>query len=76
MMDATAAMRSKRWWPGCYWSSGCAVVYVESRRFKEGVYERLAARRGLRVLHLEAGDVKNDVFVGKVRAAVGDDDAR
>ena len=50
--------------------------YVESRRFKEGVYERLAARRGIRVLHLEAGDVEDDVFMEKVRAAVGNDDMR
>jgi hypothetical protein len=39
------------------------------RRFKERVYEQLAAQRGVRVLHLEAGDVENDVFVGKVQAA-------
>ena len=45
--------------------------YVESRRFKEGVYERLAAQRGVRVLHLEAGDVENDVFIVKMRIAVG-----
>jgi len=44
--------------------------YVESRRFREQVYERLAAQRGIRVLHLEAGDVENDVFVGKLRAAI------
>jgi len=49
--------------------------YVESRRFKEQVYKRLAAQRGIRVLHLEAGDVENDVLVGKVRAAVGSSDA-
>ena len=55
-----------------YWGRD-GPEYVESRRFKEGVYERLVARRGLRVLHLEAGDVKNDVFMGKVRAAIGDD---
>lgn len=50
--------------------------YVESRRFKERVYERLAAQRGVRVLHLEAGDVENDVFVGKVQAVIGNNDTR
>jgi hypothetical protein len=43
---------------------------MESRRFKEAVYERLAGQCGVRVLHLEDGDVENDVFVGKVRAAI------
>jgi hypothetical protein len=41
-------------------------LYVESRQFKEQVYERLARRRGLQVLHLEAGDVE------KVRTATDD----
>jgi len=50
--------------------------YVESRRFKEQVYERLAAQRGVRVLHLEAGDVENDVFMEKVQEAIGDNEAR
>lgn len=44
--------------------------YVESRRFKERVYERLAAQRGIRVLHLEAGDVEDDVFMEKVKVAI------
>jgi hypothetical protein len=44
--------------------------YVESRRFKEEVYEQLVTRRGVQVLHLEAGDVKNDVFVGKIQAVI------
>ncbi|MBN1813570.1 MAG: hypothetical protein JXA14_17155 [Anaerolineae bacterium] len=42
---------------------------MESRRFKERAYKRLAEQRGVRVLHLEAGDVENDVFVGKAQAA-------
>ena len=50
--------------------------YVESRRFKEGVYERLAAQRGIRVLYLEAGDVENDVFVGRIQAVIDSDDAK
>jgi len=50
--------------------------YVESRRFKEGVYERLAAQRGVCVLHLEAGDVENDVFVGKIQAVISNNDTR
>jgi hypothetical protein len=37
--------------------------YVESRRFKEQVYERLADQRGVQVLHLEAGDVEHDLFL-------------
>jgi len=44
--------------------------YVESRRFKEQVYEQLVAQRGIRALHLEAGDVEDDVFMGKVQAAI------
>lgn len=44
--------------------------YVESRRFKEAVYEQLAAKRGIWVSHLEAGDVENDVFMGKLRDAL------
>lgn len=48
--------------------------YVESRRFKERVYERLADQRGVRVLHLEARDVENDVFMGKIEAALSPDD--
>jgi hypothetical protein len=43
---------------------------VESRRFKEAVYEQLMAKRGIRVSHLEAGDVENDVFMGKLRDAL------
>jgi len=49
--------------------------YVESRRFKERVYERLADQRGVRVLHLDAGDVENDVFVGKIQAVIDSDSA-
>jgi hypothetical protein len=48
---------------------------VESRRFKEQVCERLAMQRGVRVLHLEAGDVENDVFVRKIQAVIDSDDA-
>lgn len=44
--------------------------YVESRRFKEEVYDRLADQRCVRVLHLEAGDVENDVFMEKVHARI------
>jgi len=44
--------------------------YVESRRFKEQVYERLAARRSVRVLHLEAGDVQNDLFVEEIQQEI------
>lgn len=58
-----------------YWGRSDAD-YVESRQFKEHVYEQLAAQRGLRVLHLEAGDVENDVFMGKVRAAIESRSAR
>ena len=50
--------------------------YVESRQFREQVYERLATQRGIRVLHLEAGDVENDVFVGKVKAVMGSNGAK
>lgn len=49
---------------------------IESRRFKEGVYEQLADQRGVRVLHLEAGDVEDDVFMGKVLAAIGNGDTK
>jgi hypothetical protein len=38
------------------------------------VYERLADQRGVRVLHLEARDVENDVFMGKIEAALSPDD--
>lgn len=40
------------------------------------MYEQLAQQRSVRVLHLEAEDVENDVFVGKVRAVIGDDGTR
>jgi hypothetical protein len=49
--------------------------YVESRRFKEGVYEKLAVQRGVRVLDLEAGDVENDEFMRKVQAVIDDSGA-
>lgn len=45
---------------------------VESRRFKVPVYKRLARQRGLRVLHLEAGDVENDLLIEEVRTATDD----
>jgi hypothetical protein len=48
-----------------YWGRDDAE-YVESRRFKEQVYDRLTAQRGVRVLHLEAGDVENDEFLRKI----------
>jgi hypothetical protein len=49
--------------------------YIESRRFKEGIYEKLAVRRGIQVLHLEAGDEQNDVFMEKIEVAIGEDAA-
>jgi len=39
------------------------------------VHERLSHQRGIRVLHLEARDVENDVFVKKVQAVIGNRDA-
>ena len=47
--------------------------YVESQRYKEEVYEQLAQQRGVQVLHLEAGDVENDVFLGRVQAAISNE---
>lgn len=35
------------------------------QRFKEQVYEGLAAQRDIRVLHQEVGDVEDDEFMGK-----------
>jgi hypothetical protein len=54
-----------------YWRCD-APEHVESRRFKEQVYDRLARRRGLQVLHLEAGDEGNDLFMEKVRTVTDD----
>lgn len=48
--------------------------YVESRQFKEQVYEQLLHQRPVRVLHLEAGDVEHDVFMNKIRAKIGSED--
>ncbi len=36
------------------------------------IYEQLAQQRSVRVLHLEAGDVENDVFMEKVRTVTDD----
>lgn len=40
--------------------------YMESRKFKEQVYEFLTKERGLRIMHLEASDLEDNLFWEKI----------
>lgn len=53
-----------------YWGRD-DTEYVESRRFKETVYEQLIGQRGIRLLNLEARDVEHDVFMEKIQEVIG-----
>jgi hypothetical protein len=44
--------------------------YIESRRFKERVYQQLIRQRGIRVLHLEMDDIEFEAFMTKIQAAI------
>jgi short-subunit dehydrogenase len=43
---------------------------VESRRFKERVYEELAKERGVKVMHFNSGDVTSDLWFSKLKITV------
>ncbi len=45
--------------------------YVESRRFKERVYERLARERGTTVIHLESREARQASLLSRLNLAVG-----
>lgn len=52
-----------------YWGMD-TTEYIESRRFKEQIYNRLRLQRGVMVLHLEANDLENNRFMEKIREAL------
>lgn len=54
-----------------YWGKNDAK-YVESRQYKEQVYSRPDIQRRHQVLFLETEDIKDNVFLDKIRAVIND----
>jgi hypothetical protein len=52
-----------------YWGLDSSE-YMASRQYKEQVYQQLAKSRQIRVLHLERGDDKHDIFMAKIQAEI------
>lgn len=44
--------------------------YIESRRYKEQVYQQLVDQRGIQVLHLEMHDIEFDAFMDKIQKII------